>query len=119
MARLSADAIYQGPETYKEFKGALAENFALTELLNAGGDMPFYWKSRNMAEVDFVTQWNNRIVPIEVKSGTNRTARSLAEYRKRFSPEISVKVSLGNLETGIVMNIPLYLIWKIGDYIGK
>ena len=116
MAGLPAEAVFQGPETYREFKGALTENLALTELLNAGFDMPFYWKSVNTAEGDFVAQFNGRIVPIEVKAGRNR-ARSLAEYRKKYSPEISVKTSLENVGGKEVKSIPLYMLWRLKSYL--
>ena len=116
LAHLPAEAIFQAPEIYKEFKGALAENFVLTELLNAGGDSPFYWKSNNTAELDFVTQCGARIVPIEVKSGRNNKSRSLAEYRKRYSPELAVTTSLDNFSGEGVRNIPLYMLWKQGLY---
>ncbi|MEI8012731.1 MAG: DUF4143 domain-containing protein, partial [Candidatus Omnitrophota bacterium] len=116
LAHLPAEAIFQAPEIYKEFKGALAENLVLTELLNAGGDIPFYWKSNNTAELDFVTQCGARIVPIEVKSGRNNKSRSLAEYRKRYSPELAVTTSLDNFSGDSVRNIPLYMLWKQGLY---
>jgi len=116
MAGLPATAVKAGVETYREFKGALAENFALTELLNADFDQPFYWRSANTAEVDFVAQHNGRIVPIEVKAGRNR-ARSLAEYRKKYAPDISVKTSIENISGKEVKNVPLYMLWRLKDYI--
>lgn len=116
MAGLPAEAVFQGPETYREFKGALTENFALTELLNAELELPFYWKSGNTAEVDFVAQHNGRIVPVEVKAGRNR-ARSLAEYRKKYSPEISVKTSLENAGGKEVKSVPLYMLWRLKAYL--
>ena len=117
MAQLPAETIYQGPEVYKEFKGALAENFVLTELLNSGISMPFYWKSNNLAELDFIVQIGSGIVPVEVKSGRNNRSRSLAEYRKRYSPEIAVTTSLDNLSGERLRNIPLYLLWKFQEYV--
>lgn len=116
MAGLPADAVREGVEGYREFKGALAENFALTELLNADFDQLFYWRSANTAEVDFVAQYKGRIVPIEVKAGRNR-ARSLAEYRKKFAPETAVKTSLENVSGEEVKSVPLYLLWRLKDYL--
>ncbi len=116
MAGLPAETVFQGPETYREFKHALTENFALTELLNAELELPFYWRSGNTAEVDFVAQFNGQIVPIEVKAGRNR-ARSLAEYRKKYAPGISIKTSLENVGGKEVKNIPLYLLWRLKAYL--
>ncbi len=116
MAGLPAEAVSQAAGLYREFKGALTENFALTELLNADFDPPFYWKSNNTAEVDFIIQSSARIVPIEVKAGRNR-ARSLAEYRKKYAPEISVKTSLENVSGKEIKNIPLYMLWHLKTYL--
>ncbi|MFC1521697.1 ATP-binding protein [Elusimicrobiota bacterium] len=118
MAGLPAEAVFHGQQTYREFKGAMTENFALTELLNADLEMLFYWKSGNTAEVDFVAQFNDLIVPIEVKAGRNR-ARSLAEYRKKYSPEISIKASLENVSGKEVKNIPLYMLWRLKSYLTR
>ena len=65
----------------------------------------------NSYELDFVIQCGKEIVPIEVKSEKNVKARSLAEYRKKYAPSISVKTSMLNeLSGNEVLNIPLYLI---------
>lgn len=116
LAGLPAETILHGHDAYREFKGVLSENFALTELLNAGFEQIFYWKSANIAEIDFVVQFNERIVPIEIKAGSNR-ARSLAEYRKKYAPEISIKSSLENVSGKEVKNIPLYMFWRLKDYL--
>lgn len=115
MAGLPADAVKATLDAYREFKGALAENYALTEMLNLDFDQLFYWKSANTAEVDFVTQYNGLIVPVDVKAGRNR-ARSLMEYRKKYAPEISIKTSLENISGKEVKNIPLYMLWRLKEY---
>ena len=59
-------------------------------------------------------QCGKEIVPIEVKSEKNVKARSLAEYRKKYKPAVSVKTSMRIETTGKeVLNIPLYLISSI------
>ena len=70
-----------------------------------------YWSNdTGKAEVDFLIQDNDRIVPIEVKSGTNVKAKSLRVYREKFKPALSVRTSMQNLrlDDGL-LNIPLYL----------
>ncbi len=102
-------------DIYKEFKGAIAENFALLELLSIkNGDIPYYWTSGNKAEVDFVWQLKDKIIPIEVKAGESIGSRSLILYRQKYKPEIALKLSMKNLyvQDGI-MNIPLYFIWNL------
>jgi hypothetical protein len=114
MSRLPASSIYEDSLQYKEFKGALTENYVLSELANTLGDVPFYWKSGNTAEVDFIVQLNEKIIPVEVKSSTNVKARSLSVYRQKYKPDISVRVSMLNVHRdNDLLNIPLYMLWKL------
>ncbi|MDR1703977.1 MAG: DUF4143 domain-containing protein, partial [Clostridiales bacterium] len=117
MSRLPADAILSGSEVYREFKGALTENYVLGELVSLTGDVPFYWKSGNLAEVDFILQSGMDIIPLEVKSERNERARSLTEYRKRYAPRVSVITSMSNVGGEEVRNVPLYLLWKLDRYV--
>ena len=117
MSRLPAQALLDRSDTFKEFKGAITENYVLCELVRLQGEVPFYWKSNNTAEVDFVAQFGMDIVPIEVKSERNDKAKSLAEYRKKYEPRVSVKASLNNVSGDQVRNVPLYLLWKLNEYV--
>lgn len=118
LSKLPAAVIIDSSPIYTEFKGALTENFVLNELVKASDDDIYYWVSGNSAEVDFVTQCGVNIVPIEVKAEKNVKARSLAEYRKKYDPEYSVKTSMKNDTSGKeVLNVPLYLISKLGQII--
>ncbi len=101
-------------QIYTEFKGAMAENFVLLELISLNNDTPFYWTSGNTAEVDFIWQLKDKIIPIEVKSGENLGSRSLTLYRQKYQPKISLKVSMKglNIQENII-NIPLYLLWNL------
>lgn len=117
MAGLPASSIYTAGNDFKEFKGALTENYVLCELMNSRYDIPFFWKSKNIAEVDFIVQTSSDIIPVEVKSETNVRAKSLAEYRKKYDPRISVKTSMKPLSSGEVTSIPLYLISEIDRFI--
>lgn len=114
MSRLPATSIFEESILYSEFKGAITENFVLSEFINLHGDVPYYWKSGNTAEVDFIAQFGEKIVPIEVKASTNVKSRSLGVYREKYNPEISFRTSMLNLkkDNGLV-NIPLYMIWVI------
>lgn len=81
-------------------------------------DTPFYWTSGKMAEIDFVVQFVDKIIPIEVKSSTNIRSKSMQVYREKYSPPLAVKATLLNLclYEG-VLNIPLYLLWKLTAFI--
>jgi len=118
MSKLPASAIFEQTPSYVEFKGALTENFVLTELISTSDETPYYWRSGNTAEVDFVIQQNEKIVPVEVKSATNVRARSLAEYQKKYKPELAIKVSLRPLhKVENLLHLPLYLLFTLPQYV--
>jgi len=110
LAQLDPVAIVEGNRLFTEFKGALTENYILTSLVQQFETMPRYWKSESKAEVDFLLQYENDIVPIEVKSDENIRSKSLSVYRKQYRPGISIRYSLKNLkyEDGL-LNIPLFM----------
>ncbi len=119
MSELSPDAILDGIRIFEEFKGALTEQFVLTEL--AGKDFIrniYYWTSEATAEVDFVFADNKDIYPVEVKAGENLQARSLRVYRERYNPRLAIRASLSNLrlDDGL-MNIPLFGLFNLESYI--
>lgn len=116
MSRLPAAAILEKSEVFREFKGALSENYVLCELINLYSDAPFYWKSRNIAEVDFIIQNDMNIVPIEVKSEHSERARSLIEYRKLYDPAVWVITSMKNAGGN---HVPLYMLWQLKRYITR
>lgn len=116
LSLLDSAAIVEGNRLFTEFKGALTENFILSSLLQQFGGLPRYWKSGNKAEIDFLIQYQNLIIPVEVKSDENIRSKSLTFYRKKFNPQLSIRFSLRNLkqEKGLI-NIPLFM----ADYTRK
>ena len=104
--------------SYKEFKGSLTENYVLGELVKSVDDTAYYWTSGNTAEVDFVIQCKEEIVPIEVKAEQPLKSRSLSEYRKKYEPKHAVKTSmLGDAAGEEVLKIPLYMICTMPTWI--
>ena len=95
---------------FSEYKGALAENYVLQSLVANGFNAMRYWSSGNRAEVDFLLQHGNMIIPVEVKSDTSIRGRSLVEYDKKYSPAVRIRYSMRNLcIDGNLLNIPLFL----------
>jgi len=94
-------------------KGALTENYIAQELKANGFDL-YYWESNNQAELDFVIQIENQIIPIEAKSWEHVRSQSLEVFRKKYSIEKSIRVSAKNFgfENGI-KSVPLYAVWCI------
>ncbi len=118
MSGLPASAILEeNPKNFTEFKSALTENFVLNEMIASFGVKAYYWKSQNSAEVDFVVQFEDQIVPIEVKSDQNAKARSLGEYRKKFQTPVAMIISGENVHGTEVKHVPWYLTWKLKDYL--
>lgn len=103
-------AIKEGNRLFVEFKGALSENFVLQSLVRQFESPPRYWTSGNKAEIDFLVQYENAIIPVEVKSDVSITGKSLTIYNKEFQPEIRIRYSLKNLkyDEGL-LNIPLFM----------
>ena len=118
MSKLPAATVFSDSKQYAEFKGVLTENYVLCELVNLQEDVPYYWKSGNTAEIDFVVQFEEKIVPVEVKASENVKARSLRVYRQKYKPEVLVRSSMRNLKKDDdLLNIPLYMLWTIKNHI--
>lgn len=119
LSELSPEAYLSESPAFKEFKGALAENYVLQSLLANGVRCSRYWASGNKAEVEFIVQRGMDVVPIEVKSGTSVTGKSLTEYNKRYSPPLRVRFSMLNLKRDdTLLNIPLFLADRTESLIG-
>nr|NQU89799.1 ATP-binding protein [Bacteroidota bacterium] len=107
---LDPSAITEGNRLFTEFKGALTENFVLQNLLTQFEVLPRYWSSGNMAEIDFLLQFRNEVIPVEVKSDINIRGKSLAFYYNKFHPVRRIRFSLKNLRLeDNLINIPLFM----------
>jgi predicted AAA+ superfamily ATPase len=103
------EAIFEGDRPFVEFKGALAEQYVLQELIQ-GGWTPFYWSSdKARSEVDFLIQAGGKLIPIEVKAGTNLRAKSLRVYTEKFEPPVAVRTSPADYKAANrIIDLPLY-----------
>lgn len=112
-ANLPASVAVRGDELYTEFKGSLAENYALQALECIYEGQPRYWAEDNPRhEVDFLVQHGTDVIPIEVKSGTSVTSTSMKAYKRKFGSKVPLRVrlSLRNLRLdGEVLCIPLFM----------
>ena len=98
LAKLSPEVILSGNSGYTEFKGALTENAILQSLVPQSDVMPYYWSSENRAEVDFILQFPTYVVPVEVKSDTRISGKSLSVYANKFAPPCRIRFSMNNLK---------------------
>ena len=90
------------------FKGVIAENFVQNELLSYGYSETYSW-SVNTAEIEFIIEKGNDVIPVEVKAGNNTKAKSLNSYKERYNPKKTVKLigSAGGTDTTDIV-LPLY-----------
>jgi len=97
------------------FAGAIAENF-IAQNLQALGYRLYYWASNGQAEVDFLIQRGDELIPVEVKSGHHTRSRSLSVYRQKYKPAYSIRLSTkqSGFENGI-KSVPLYAVFCLGD----
>ena len=113
LAQLSPTAFGEGNRLFTEFKGALTENYVLQTLITQFEVKPRYWSQSNPPyEVDFLIQRENDIFPIEVKSETNTSSKSLKKFKSLFPDQVKLRVrfSLDNLKLDDDMfNIPLFM----------
>ena len=116
LSLLDPVAIKEGNRLFVEFKGSLSENYILQSIVSQFESLPRYWTSENKAEVDFMIQYKNKIIPVEVKSDNNVQGKSLTFYNKQYKPSLRIRYSLKNLkyDDGLV-NIPLFM----ADYTKK
>ena len=104
-------------------KGCIAEQFVGLELLkSAPCDMPenlYFWtreKEKSQAEVDYVRQNNDKIVPIEVKSGKSGKMQSMHLFLNEKRAEYGIRTSLENFsEYDKIKVYPLYATGNIAQ----
>lgn len=99
LAHLPATVVTDPIANYTEFKGAMAENAVLQSIMPLLDDQkPYYWTSPGTAEVEFVIQWDDEIIPVEVKAENNISGNSLAVYTKKYSPRYRMRFSMLNFQ---------------------
>lgn len=110
MVGLRQDVLLDGNELFKEFKGALTEQYVLQQFKTIKGLNIYYWTAdRGTAEVDFVIDNGNDVIPVEVKAEINLQAKSLKVYHEKFQPKRSIRTSMADYkDEGWLLNLPLW-----------
>jgi hypothetical protein len=114
---VSYKTVLEDSDLYKNFKGAFTENFVLTELITLG-IKPYFWRSGNTAELDFLFEHDNKVVPVEAKANIHTKAKSYRLFCERYKPKTGFKFSMKNTGENTVadthtFSVPLYLIWML------
>lgn len=115
MVGLKQGVLLDGNELFKEFKGALTEQYVLQELKTMKDISTYYWTAdRGTAEVDFVIDNGDDVFPVEVKAEINLQAKSLKVYREKFHPMKSIRTSMADYrDEGWLLNLPLWALENI------
>jgi hypothetical protein len=123
-------------EVQPQNKGDFAEQFVFQELLAMQThipDFPSFWlreKKDSHAEIDFCYEWNNRLIPVEVKAGTIGRLKSLGVFLNNASLKTAIRISSrpfsvsSNVTTGTgaaftLLDIPFYFTWRIGEILNE
>lgn len=112
MTNLDQQTIIKGNNIFTEFKGALTEQYVCQQLISDCNFMPYYWSAQNSrGEIDFLTQSQSKIYPIEVKAEENLRSKSLMYFNEKYPEMNPRRFSLsGFREESWMTNIPLYAI---------
>lgn len=119
--------VFAAKDVLDAWRGRLAEHLVAQELLTLShrfGQQRNFWvrqKTGASAEVDFVWQYESRLIPIEVKSGNNAHLRSLHSFVEHsqncklavriWSQPYSVNdVTTSTGRTFTLLNVPFYLV---------
>jgi len=114
------------------YRGAIAEQIVGQTLLSVA---PFnqqttlyFWdrnKAGSSAEIDFIYQHEQRLIPIEVKSGKTGRLRSLHQFMQVSGEKLAIRVYSGELrmetieiagnKTYQLLSIPFYLTHRIPE----
>ena len=115
MSDLDAVSILEGNDIFREFKGALTEQYVLQQIVSDTPYTPFYYGTDKATfENDFTIQKVKDIVPIEVKAEINLQSKSLKAYCDKFHPAYAVRISMKDYQQEEWMtNIPLYAVCNI------
>ena len=126
MSGLAPEVILQGSRVFREFKGALAEQYVFQQMLAVADLRPCYWSTDDSrTEIDFVFQKGMAICPLEVKSGGNVRSQSLKSYIRRYRPDVAYRASIlpyekqeVTLDDGrkcLLINLPLYAVTSCAE----
>jgi predicted AAA+ superfamily ATPase len=115
------------------FKGAIIPHLITQELISLNtitNFKPNFWireKKQSSAEVDLVYQRGDKVIPIEIKSGTTGTLRSLHQFMDRTNHPYAVRMYAGEYKiedsitadgtSFVLMNLPYYLGTQLPKYI--
>ena len=100
--------------------GIFYENFVANELKVKGHKL-FYWKGKDLAELEFIIESNNRLYPIDVKKNKG-SLNSLKKFSKHNKFEFAIKISRNNYgynESQKLLTVPFYFVPFMANDLAK
>jgi predicted AAA+ superfamily ATPase len=112
-SKIPLQTVLSPVEADNTFLGSMTENYVAQALTANGYDL-MYWQSEGKAEVDFVLQVNDAVIPVEVKKGKRNRSKSLGVFIEKYKSPYSIRISKKNFgfENGI-KSTPLYAVFCI------
>lgn len=109
MSETSAESMLVGESIFSEYKGAFTELFVFTQLKSQDISLYYHAVENSTIEIDFLAQWHDRVVPIEVKAEVNVKSKSLHTFITN-NPELKgLRFSmLPYKDQDWMINVPLY-----------
>lgn len=105
---LEAKTIYD--YRFGTFKGYLVENYVSEALQTSYNKKLYNWQA-NKSEIEFLNQYQQHVIPIEVKAGTITRAKSLQKFIKKYQPPLAIILSGKNIyldKNNNLLNLPIY-----------
>ncbi|RPA68750.1 DUF4143 domain-containing protein [Cyclobacteriaceae bacterium YHN15] len=115
------------------YKGALVPHLVTQELISIqsiSDQKPNFWvreKHQSSAEVDLVFTHQNKVIPIEIKSGPTGSLRSLHQFIEASDHPFAVRIYGGQFKIEVtktprgkpyqLMNLPYYLGTRLKEYV--
>ena len=118
-SRIPLQTMLSPIEVHNIFLGSMAENYVAQAFVNKGYDL-FYWQSEGKAEIDFVLQIQDSVIPVEVKKGHRNRSRSLGIFAKKYKSPYSIRISKKNFGfENNVKSVPLYAVFCISSHVSS
>lgn len=115
------------------YKGAIIPHLITQELTSLNAIInkkTNFWvreKKQASSEVDLVFTYTDKVIPIEIKSGSTGTLKSLHQFMERTNHPYAIRIYAGELKVEetktpggvpyLLLNMPYYLGTKIPEYI--
>jgi len=118
-SRIPLQTMLSPIEVHNIFLGSMAENYVAQAFVNKGYDL-FYWHSEGKAEIDFVLQIQDSVIPVEVKKGHRNRSRSLGVFANKYKSPYAIRISKKNFGfENDIKSVPLYAVFCISSHVSS